>query len=213
MLKLSDLHAFDPYWDSRGRELPRRIDLSGWHGNYPFIQEAVRAWKPELIIEVGSWKGQSAINFAEELKRSVPAGKILCVDTWLGALEFWENQKDSERYVSLHHDRGYPSVYYQFLANVLYHGLQDYVIPFPQTSLIAARWLAKRGIKAGLIYIDGSHDYEDVTRDLQAYWPLLKPGGLMFGDDYDWPDVSKAVNAFPQGRFELRAPFWLLHKA
>ena len=45
---------------------------------------------------------------------------------------------------------------------------------------------AKKIEKATLdfIYIDARHDYCGVTQDLQAYWPLLKPGGIMAGHDY-----------------------------
>ena len=45
---------------------------------------------------------------------------------------------------------------------------------------------AKKIEKASLdfIYIDARHDYCGVTEDLGAYWPLLKPGGIMAGHDY-----------------------------
>jgi len=33
-------------------------------------------------------------------------------------------------------------------------------------------------------YIDARHDYCGVRQDLEAYWPLLKPGGIMAGHDY-----------------------------
>ena len=34
------------------------------------------------------------------------------------------------------------------------------------------------------IYVDASHLYADVRADLEAWWPKLKHGGLMAGDDY-----------------------------
>ena len=34
------------------------------------------------------------------------------------------------------------------------------------------------------LYLDAMHDYEDVVNDLNAWWPKLRPGGLMSGDDY-----------------------------
>ena len=34
------------------------------------------------------------------------------------------------------------------------------------------------------VYIDGDHTYEGVKRDIDSYFPKLKSGGLMFGDDY-----------------------------
>lgn len=49
------------------------------------------------------------------------------------------------------------------------------------------------------VYIDGSHLYEDVKRDLNDWLPKLKDGGLMCGHDCDesgWEGVFKAVNEF-----------------
>lgn len=49
------------------------------------------------------------------------------------------------------------------------------------------------------IYIDGLHQYKDVKKDLEAWWPKLKAGGIFAGHDYckeDWPGVYKAVNEF-----------------
>lgn len=36
-----------------------------------------------------------------------------------------------------------------------------------------------------LIYIDGSHLYQDVKNDLYEAWKRLNPGGLLLCDDYD----------------------------
>ena len=47
-----------------------------------------------------------------------------------------------------------------------------------------------------IIYIDASHDYESVKKDILAWQPKLKPGGIICGDDYiaGWPGVIQAVN-------------------
>jgi hypothetical protein len=34
------------------------------------------------------------------------------------------------------------------------------------------------------IYVDARHDYCGVKEDLEHYWPILKPGGIMAGHDY-----------------------------
>lgn len=34
------------------------------------------------------------------------------------------------------------------------------------------------------IYIDAAHDYQNVTEDLESWWPKLKPGGIIAGHDY-----------------------------
>ena len=55
------------------------------------------------------------------------------------------------------------------------------------------------------VYIDGNHLYEFVKQDLEDYWPAVKPGGLLTGDDYSdpgwWEDgVRRAVDEFAAAR-------------
>ncbi len=223
ILKPTDIHHVDPFDRFEDADLNhgdlflREKDLDGWHGNDPIFAELIDQYKPELIIEVGTWKGQSAITMAKELRdRYMYDSKVVCVDTWLGALEFWQNQDDPQRYKSLHHFYGYPSVYFQFLSNCVHENVTRHIIPFPQTSLIAARWFAWKGARAEMIYLDASHDFEDVLADMKAYWPLVAPGGVMFGDDFDhWKDVQDAVIDFTaENSLELdsRGSFWMLKK-
>ena len=209
------LHHKSPYADFPLQQYAE--DLQGWHSRHPMIAELIHETRPELVIEVGTWKGGSAVHMAGLMKTEAIDGTVVCVDTWLGALEFWADHADAERYQALQHRHGYPTVYYQFLANVLHNGLEDFIVPFPQTSLIAARWFALNKVKADLIYVDASHDEPDVAADLQAYWPVLKEGGVMFGDDYDeyWPGLVKAIQAFASEhslQLEERQGFWKLRK-
>jgi hypothetical protein len=96
---------------------------------------------------------------------------------------------------SLKLKNGYPTVYYQFLANVCHCGNQERIILFPQTSVIVARWFPLKGITAQLIYIDASHDFEDVYVDILQYYKCLDCNGILFGDDYEsWIGVKKAVD-------------------
>jgi hypothetical protein len=143
------------------------------------------------------------------------SASILCVDTWLGGAEFWEGKNDPTRYQQLNLRFGYPSVYYQFIANVMHRGHANRILPLPQTSLIAGRVLAKKGLRFPLIYIDGSHEEEDVYADIATYWKLLAKGGAIFGDDYDhyWPGVVTAVHRFASEinvAVERRGNFWCI---
>ena len=36
------------------------------------------------------------------------------------------------------------------------------------------------------VYIDGDHRYDAVLADLEHYYPLVKTGGYICGDDYKW---------------------------
>lgn len=208
------LHAQDPYAGFDAGPFP--ADLSGWGSTDPNFLALIDEVRPSLVIEVGTWKGASAVFMGSRLKASHPGCRIVCVDTWLGALEFWTDQTDETRYGALRLKHGYPSVYFQFLANVVRAGLQDVIVPFPQTSATAAKWFRLNGVKADLIYIDGSHEEDDVLSDLRDYWGLLSDSGILFGDDYDWPGVKAAVDRFAGDnglKSELVGIQWVFRKA
>lgn len=46
------------------------------------------------------------------------------------------------------------------------------------------------------VYIDGEHSFDAVTRDLTNYFPKVKVGGLLIGDDYGWTGIAPAVQQF-----------------
>lgn len=48
----------------------------------------------------------------------------------------------------------------------------------------------------GFCYIDASHDYPNVWRDLCCWWPKLIKGGIMAGHDWPLKGVKKAVEKF-----------------
>jgi hypothetical protein len=57
------------------------------------------------------------------------------------------------------------------------------------------------------VYIDGEHSYDAVKRDLSNYFPKIKVGGYLIGDDYGWTGIAQAVQEFlSEHQNEL---FWL----
>ena len=194
----------------------RPFDGHGWGSDSPAFRELILAEKPRLIIEVGTWKGGSALHMAGVLEAAKLPGTILCIDTWLGALEFWTDLTDPERYGSLRHEHGWPTVYFQFLANVCHRSLQHRIVPFPQTSATGALWLRYYGLRGDLIYLDGSHEEDDVYQDVLDYWEVLTPGGTIFGDDWSWDGVRVAVERFAREKgvkVAFVADKWVLRKA
>lgn len=192
----SQVHTVNPYKDFSLAQYPK--DVTGWHSDDPIFAQLINEVRPKTVIEVGVWKGASTLHMASCLKRAgLHVSKIMAVDTFLGSLEFWTRRDDPERYQALKCINGYPTVYRQFLANVLHAGAEEIVIPFPNTSVIAARWFRDAGFEADLIYIDGSHEYDEVSQDLNYWWDNLRPGGVMFGDDWEtWAGVRAAVTHF-----------------
>jgi len=184
----------DPFADlsfTQGRQL----DLQGWNQNSPVFGEVIQRIKPDLIIEVGTWKGASAVNMAEICKKtSHNDTEIVCIDTFLGSSEHWF---DHYKKLSLHIDRGYPSLFYQFMTNVVLTDNADTITPFPIDSFSGANFLESVDTVADVVYIDAAHDYESTYLNIKKYWALIREGGVMMGDDFvGWPGVERAVERF-----------------
>lgn len=172
------------------------VDLQGWNWDDQIFRQLIEAVKPKIIVEVGTWKGASAIHMAQIVQDLGLDTKIICVDTWLGSPEHFLAQQAGWR-ESLGLKHGYPSLYYTFLSNVVHSGHADRIIPLACTSDNAAVILAAKGIRPELVYIDAAHEEEPAYRDFRAYWDLLSPDGVLLGDDYiAWDGVTRAANRF-----------------
>lgn len=191
-------------FSSEGKGLKRKKSkVPGWDGGYSWdVLDYLKLnhLPPQLIIEIGVWKGRSTIKIASWLAEQ-KMGVVVGVDTWLGAIEFWNRQRTGGKYDPTRDLRllhGYPTVYADFHKNVEEAGLAKFVIPFPAHSKLAADWFHEHNIKADVIHIDASHEKEDVTADISYWWPNLAPSGILIGDAYTsaWPGVIEAVDSF-----------------
>lgn len=170
-------------------------DLTGWGSTHPIFRTAIAHYRPKLVIEVGSWKGGSAIHMAGVMKELGIDGEIVCVDTWLGAPIAWT--REPELKVSLNLSDGYPQLYRTFARNVVDAGVADIVTPLPASSDGGFAVLRHFGVSADVIYIDADHEYDAVRRDLKNYVTLLSPRGVLIGDDFGcWPGVTQAAKEF-----------------
>jgi Methyltransferase domain len=93
-----------------------------------------------------------------------------------------------------------------FRRNCRKFKLEPWVHPIRATSLDAARdW---RYGPVAMVFIDGNHDYDAVTADLNAWMPLVQWGGTICGDDWNWESVRAAVTDFVLGHpgYHLELP-------
>ena len=149
--------------------------------------------KPSLIVEVGTWKGASAIHMAKICCRLRLDAEIVCVDTWLGNWQHWARTNGVGSRDDLRLKNGFPSLYQQFLTNVLIEKMDAVITPLPLTSMAAVKLLTHYGLKPDIVYIDGDHGYEAAISDLRGWLPQLSEGGVLIGDDYMFPGVQQAV--------------------
>lgn len=191
-----------------------RLHTQGWGSTAPVFREYIEKLRPTSIIEVGSWLGGSAIHMAGVLRDLDIDGTICCVDTWLGGTEHMHPDfRDA-----LDYRHGTPRIFEQFLANVINSGFGQVILPLRQTSRNAALYLLSKKVVVDLVYIDASHEEEDVYQDIVQYWELLRPGGAMIGDDCStiFPGVVNAVLRFCRERGLLpkqdQTVKWILDK-
>ncbi|CAB9500525.1 expressed unknown protein [Seminavis robusta] len=48
----------------------------------------------------------------------------------------------------------------------------------------AAKIIAEEGQQVDFVYVDARHDYCGCKEDIELYWPLIKPGGILAGHDF-----------------------------
>jgi predicted O-methyltransferase YrrM len=186
------LHLHDPY---AGFDMAQaEPDLQGWGSTAGIFARLLSELRPTRIVEVGTWKGASAIHMAQLCRDEGLEAEILCIDTWLGVHGLWLRAEQTDEVLRLRN--GFPTLYQTFVRNVIDAGLQDMITPLPLPSSEAAQVLTKRRIRADLIYVDGDHSYEGCKADLIAYRPVLDRGGLMLADDYAFDGVARAVGEF-----------------
>lgn len=183
--------SFDPDWVEP--------DLQGWGHEHGVFAATIKKVKPRLIVEVGTWKGASAIKMGKICRELGYDAEIVCIDTWLGdanALMHTGTDSQRQRFESLGFINGYPMLYYTFMRNVVDAGLQDMITPLPQTSENASKILRYYRVQADVIYLDAAEEKEPVFRDLMFYWPRLRKSGHLIGDDYKNKDVRAGVEKF-----------------
>src|SRR5665213_781962 len=153
---------------------PTTREPEGWNGNHPSLKRLAGTSSTKTVIDVGVWKGQSTITLARAMKGARIDGCIIAVDTFLGSPEHWGAELNL--FTRTH---GMPDIFQTFMSNACKAGVQDYIIPMPQTSVSAALILQQLKITAALIHIDAAHEYEEVLRDAEEYWKILESGGYL----------------------------------
>jgi Methyltransferase domain len=206
------IHGTDVF-ANYGSFLP--LDLQGWNSGHEAFRDIITKNRPSVVIDVGVWKGGSTFFLADILRETGTNGTVIAIDTFLGSPEHWDGGGRDENLMPCKNGR--PLLYEQFLTNVVRTGMQDLIVPLPQSSEHAAIILSRLGIRAGLIHIEAAHEFDPVMRDVRTYWELLEPGGYLVGDDYVdvWPDVIRVANKFAESvnqPLTVAEPKWILQK-
>ena len=180
-----DLSSLPKPYNSLKELLP--FNGHGWYDNQFYIKMLCETNNVSKVIEVGSLLGKSTRDIALNLPSN---GYLYAIDTWLGS---WEHDIMPDTKGLL------PTLYNQFLSNIVHSKLTDKIIPIKMTSAQAAIYLKSEIGHIDLIYLDAAHDTRSALSDIQAYFPYIAGSrGILCGDDWLWETVSKAVLIFAQ---------------
>lgn len=133
--------------------------------------------KNAVCAEVGVWEGQ----FSSQILKYNPS-ELHLIDPWV--------QQYKKRMYSIEQekmDKIYNNVKQKFHSDrrVKLHRSRSTDVKFPKKYF---DW----------VYIDGDHTYEAVRKDLEFYYPLVKKGGFLCGDDYGWNCTVDAPRGGPK---------------
>jgi len=181
---------YDPY-SFTGEIMP--LDDQGWNSDSAVFLKLLEI-QPKLIVEVGTWKGASAIHMANILKENYTDFEIVCIDTWCGNVEHWDPNSGHSGHFKNNFVNGRPIIYDQFRSNIVHKGLTDYITPFPIDSINAFEWFKTNNISVDAIYIDAGHDYNSVRMDLMNWATVLRSGGYLLGDDWFHQPIKNAAH-------------------
>ena len=71
------------------------------------------------------------------------------------------------------------------------------IFPLSMPSIVGARLLARLPWIVDVVYLDSAHEKGETFVELHLYFELLRPGGLLIGDDYAmFPAVKHDVDRF-----------------
>ncbi len=153
------------------------------------------------VVEIGSWMGRSTGALVAACKEAGKNPEIHAVDTFKGTLN------EGDVHYSVVKQFG-GSVRKPFEDNMKALGAELNVIE--ADSVQAAGAFSDACCDA--VFIDGDHAYTAVSSDISAWLPKVKPGGLIGGHDFDYPDVRRAVyEAFDWRDVETVGRCWLTY--
>lgn len=184
-------------------------NIQHWFNYEDVFSEAIQKGKDgDLFVEIGTWKGASTSYMGVEILNSGKKIKFDAIDCFCGL-------KAENDYYTL------TEVYDEAINNLK---------PLTDLNVLTLIKAYSPEISSNyedesifFCFIDGSHEYEHVKKDIQAWYPKVKKGGIIAGHDFygiNHPGYGKghvgvfrAVDEeFGHRNVENRGDCWIFYK-
>ena len=127
------------------------------------------------FLQLGAYTGDASLWMLDNILTG-QYSILTDVDTWQGSKE------------ELHESMDFDEVYEVYLNKISKHKKQTRINRCTTTDYLLAQYGCDRplGEYYDFIYVDADHTTVGVILDAELSWPLLKSGGIMAFDDYNW---------------------------
>ena len=142
--------------------------------------------KDMIVCEIGVFKGE----FSEKLLTKINPKELHLIDLFEGIVPSGDKDGNNMVYANLNDEHVILNEKYSNNPTIRIHkgNSCDILNNFEDDYF-------------DMIYIDGDHSYEGVSKDLEVSYNKVSPGGYICGHDYTierFPGVVKAVNEFKE---------------
>jgi predicted O-methyltransferase YrrM len=184
------------------RDFESYKDIPGWMNDTEIIYKEMvdKAQDGDHFVEIGTFLGQSTSYMAELIKKSKKKISFDAIDLYWLIPHTLKNYEDS----------GHPKSFYDYYNNItkewnlsiidiVKHPMRvldvdKYVNFITCEEQYAYRLYDDDSLK--FVWIDGDHGKDIVYNDLKNFWPKIKSGGTIGGDDIVYEEVLDDVKKF-----------------
>ncbi len=178
-MNLQELH--DSVWPLEKPIVDK--DNHNWFGAKSVMNHLLTD-KIRYYCELGSWTGISLLYACNKMPK----------ETILFAVDIWPSEKNKSTPTCIPAQQKIldklPTLYETFLVNCWDH--KEKIIPLKMLTIEGLEKIHNLNVSLDIIYIDASHQYEDVKNDILISLRLF-PDAVLYGDDFFSGQVRKAV--------------------
>jgi len=165
-------------------DIPETIETLGSYRikEMSFLRDIIKKRNINIFVEIGLWQG----SIIEYMNKALSIKEYWGVDSW----KFFPSN-DNKTLVTFYNT--ITKKQWEELSFIAYQKMIKFaaVKIIRLESVMAAKLFPDNYFD--MVFIDANHDYEHVCNDITVWFPKIKKGGLISGDDLDRSQVKKAI--------------------
>ncbi len=139
--------------------------IGTWSGHIPFACDLVATLRPETLVELGTYMGESYFSFCQAIVENGVDCRAFAVDTWTG--DSYTGAYGESVYEEV---EAYNEKHYGQFSTLLRLSFDEAAERFGMESI-------------DLLHIDAPHTYEEASHDFGVWWPKVRRGGVVLLHD------------------------------